>query len=242
MKYCFLLAILFAFNVMAQPNTLEIVRVADQARGGGLIGLVWEVRTHSTGGNLRDPVDQVLSVKAVNMNSVAEVLEPPSSKGTKILQVERNMWFSKPGLKKPVVISPRQRLTGQASIGDIAATNYAKHYTATYLHEEKIVDELCHVLDLKASSHQSTYDRIIYWVSVKRGLAVQAHFLSLSGKKLKSASFEYDNSISVEGRKVAFISRMLIADVLTDAKTDMLFSRVIVKPVASSEFDVSNLQ
>jgi hypothetical protein len=67
-----------------------------------------------------------LRLKAADNASLAEYLEPLRSKGSRILQVGRNMWFTKPGLRKPVAISPRQRLTGQAAIGDIAATNYTQ--------------------------------------------------------------------------------------------------------------------
>lgn len=234
---------LFAVSAhAAEPDAMEILKIADQGRGGGLPGLVWQVRAHNSGNGAEDQPDQTLRVKVANQSSVAEVLDPPQSKGAKILQIERNMWLTKPGLKKPVAISPRQRLTGQAAIGDIAATNYARDYTATYLREDNVRDEPCHVLDLKSSNRQSTYDRITYWVSVKRGIAVQAEFLSLSGKKLKSATFDYDNDITLNGRRVAFVSRMSIADALTDARTVMDYSHIKVQAVPASDFDVGNLQ
>lgn len=226
----------------AEPDAMAILKVADQGRGGGLPGLIWEVHAHNSGSMADDQPDQTLRVKVANQSSVAEVLDPPSSRGAKILQVERNMWLTKPGLKKPVAISPRQRLTGQAAIGDIAATNYAKDYTATYLRDEKVGDENCYVLDLKSTNRQSTYDRITYWVSSKRGIAVKADFLSLSGKKLKSATFDYGNRIMLAGKSVFFISRMSIADALTDAKTVMDYGHVKEQAVPSSEFDVGNLQ
>ena len=74
-----------------------------------------------------------LLIKAAGEASLVETLAPLNSKGARMLQVERNMWLTKPGLKKPVPISPRQRLSGQAAIGDIAATNYAKDYSAAFL-------------------------------------------------------------------------------------------------------------
>ncbi|MES2260425.1 MAG: outer membrane lipoprotein-sorting protein [Pseudomonadota bacterium] len=226
----------------AEPDAQQLLKNSDQARGGGLPGLVWEIASHNSGTGADEQRDQRLRIKVIDNASLAEIQEPANARGTKILQVERNMWISKAGLKKPVAISPRQRLSGQAAIGDIAGTNYARDYTAKYLREETVGDEPCHVLDLSASSRQSTYDRITYWVSVKRGVAVQAEFLSLSGKKLKSAQFEYGNSITVNGKPAAFISKMSIADALTDARTDMQFSRVKTQAVPPSEFDVGNLQ
>lgn len=236
---CFLVHAPAAF---AEPDAQALLKSADQGRGGGFAGLVWEVRTQTTGTGAEDQVDQRLRVKANATSSVAEVLEPANSKGSRMLQVDRNMWMTKPGLRKPVAISPRQRLTGQAALGDIAATNYAQDYDARYLRMEKLGDEPCHVLDLVAKSRQTTYDRIIYWVSTRTGLAVKADFLSLSGKRLKSANFEHGNRIRIKGDNLAFVSRMLIADALTDAKTVLVYSQVQVKPLASSEFDVANLK
>lgn len=228
--------------VFAEPDAHALLVSADQGRGGGFAGLVWEVRTHTTGTGAEDQVDQRLRVKAHATASVAEVLEPANSKGSRMLQVDRNMWMTKPGLRKPIAISPRQRLTGQAALGDIAATNYAQDYAPRYLRQEKLGGEMCHVLELVAKSRQTTYDRIIYWVSTRTGLAVKADFLSISGKRLKSADFEHGNRIRVNGENLAFVSRMHIADALTDAKTVLLYGQVQVKPLASSEFDVANLK
>ena len=139
----------------------------------------------------------LLLIKAADNASLAETLEPLRSKGSRMLQVERNMWLTRPGLKKPVPISPRQRLTGQAAIGDIAATNYAKDYSGTFLREEAVNGERCYLLQLAATTRQATYDKVLYWVSAERGTAVQAEFQSLSGKKLKSAQFDYGNHIEV---------------------------------------------
>lgn len=227
----------------AEPDAQAILESSDISRGGGAeTGLVWEVITSSTGANTEDLTDQKLRVKASKSASLAEVLEPTSNKGSKMLQVERNMWISKPGLKKPVSISARQRLSGQAAVGDVAATNYAKDYTPVYLREEKVGDEICHVLDLTSKNTQTTYDKITYWISASRGVAVKANFLSLSGKLMKSATFEYKNSVKVSGKVLPFISQMVIADALTDARTTLTFQRVSAKGITPSDFDVANLQ
>lgn len=110
----------------AEPNIQALLAVSDQARAGGLPGLVWDVHVTNTGSSVIDNDPSVLRLKAADNASLAEYLEPLRSKGSRILQVGRNMWFTKPGLRKPVAISPRQRLTGQAAIGDIAATNYTQ--------------------------------------------------------------------------------------------------------------------
>lgn len=224
----------------AAPDAAALLKTSDQARGGGLPGLLWEVDIVTRSG-AQPPSTMKMRLKAADHASLAETLEPVRSKGGKMLQIERNMWLSKPGLKKPVAISPRQRLSGQAAIGDLAATNYVRDYTATVLKEDSSTGEPCYVLDLKAISNKTTYDRLHYWISKVRGVAVHAEFLSLSGKRLKAAHFEYGNTIQIDGRRVPFVSRMTISDDLTDAVTVLSYSGVKVQHIPASEFSVSNL-
>lgn len=225
----------------AAPDAQAILKNSDQARGGGLPGIVWEIRLTSRDGDRADE-PQRLIVKAVDESSVAETQEPQRFKGSKLLQVDRNMWLTKPGLSKPIPISPRQRMSGQASNGDIAATNYAGDYDAVLSGEESIDDTPCYVLELSAKHKRTTYDRIRYWVSIKGETALKAEFYSLSGKLLKTARFEYGNTIEHDGKRIPFVSKMVIRDALVDAETTMAFGTVKVSPVAASEFDLGQMQ
>ncbi|MDO8925739.1 MAG: outer membrane lipoprotein-sorting protein [Sideroxyarcus sp.] len=239
------IASLFIFAVsgavMAAPDAHSILKDSDQARGGGLPGIVWEIRLQSRDGERNDEPQRIL-VKAVDDSSIAETQEPVRFKGSKILQVERNMWMTRPGLSKPIPISPRQRMSGQASNGDIAATNYAGDYDAQLGATENVDGDPCYVLDLSAKHKRATYDKIRYWVSVKRVVGIKAEFYSVSGKLLKAARFEYGNTIEHDGKRIPFISKMTIRDALIDAETVMEFGTVKVKKIAASEFDLGQMQ
>ena len=228
-------------SAIAAPDAQAIVRQADHARGGNLPGIVWDIRLVSRDDDRRGE-PQRLQVRAVDDASVAEVLEPLRSKGVKLLQVEHNMWLTRPGLSKPIPISPRQRMSGQAANGDIAATNYAADYMATLVTKESIDGEACYVLELKARHKRTTYDRIRYWVSVARMVGVKAEFYSLSGKLLKTARFSYANHIDYAGKRIPFISRMVIKDALVDAETTMEYGAVQVRKISPAEFDLGQLQ
>jgi hypothetical protein len=225
----------------AAPDAQSILKHSDQARGGGLPGIVWEITLRSRDGDRVDE-PQRLVVKAVDESSVAETQEPVRFKGSKLLQVGRNMWLTRPGLSKPIPISPRQRMSGQASNGDIAATNYAGDYDAQMDGTESVDGEPCHVLNLSAKHKRATYDKIRYWVSIKRGVAVKAEFNSVSGKLLKTARFEYDNMIDYRGRRFPFVSKMTIRDALIDAETEMAFGTVQVRKIPAYEFDLGQMQ
>lgn len=225
----------------AEPDATGILEQSDQARGGGLPGVEWEIRLRSREGERSDEPQRLL-VKAVNDASVAETIEPARFKGSRLLQVERNMWITRPGLSKPIPISPRQRMSGQASNGDIAATNYAGDYEARMAGSESLDGEPCHVLDLTAKHKRTTYDKIRYWVSTRRLVGLKAEFHSVSGKLLKTARFEYGNTIEYAGKRIPFVSRTTIRDALADAETVMDYGTVRARNIAASEFDLGQMQ
>lgn len=240
-NYLGLLFTLWCSATFAAPDAGTILEQSDRARGGGLPGIEWEIKLLSRDGAKVDEPQRLL-VKAVDEASLADTLEPARFKGSKLLQIGRNMWLTRPGLSKPIPISPRQRMSGQAANGDIAATNYAKDYEAQLTQEEAMEGEPCHVLDLKAKHNRATYDRIRYWVAVKRGVGVKAEFYSVSGKLIKTALFEYNNAIEYEGRHVPFVSKMTIRDAMMDAETTMIFGAPKVRKVSPGEFDLGQIQ
>jgi len=100
-----------------------------------------------------------------------------------------------PDTSRPVRITPLERLSGDASNGDVARTNYAADYTPTYLRTEKVGDAECHVLILAAKRKGATYQQILFWVRVQDDRPVKAEFHLTSGKLIKSATFDQYASI-----------------------------------------------
>jgi hypothetical protein len=73
-------------------------------------------------------------------------------------------------------------------------------------------------------------------------VGIKAEFYSVSGKLLKTARFEYKNSLDYEGHHIPFVSKMTIRDALIDAETVMEFGTAKVKKIAASEFDLGQMQ
>lgn len=218
----------------------DLLKASDLARGGVEEGLTWEVRLRSWENNKES--DRTFLVKAKDVDAVVEASAPAKFKGEIFLFNDRTMWFFKPSLRKPVAISARQKLSGQAANGDIASTNYARDYTATIEKDEVIDGEPTKVLLLKGKSEQVTYDRIRYWVGVKSKRALRAEFMTLQGKPFKIARFEYKNKISVKGKKMPFISRMTIEDVKDkSSRSIMLYSKPRIVSHPAAIFNINNL-
>ena len=114
----------------------------------------------------------------------------PREKGRHLLMLGDDMWIYLPDTSRPVRITPLERLSGDASNGDVARTNYAVDYSAEYLREEKLGTEKCYVLNLTAKRKGATYQRIVYWVRIEDARPVRAEFYLTSGKHIKSATFD----------------------------------------------------
>ncbi len=192
----------------AADDPVAILRRADHARGNPG-GVSFHMRIVSLENGRTSQLTVFVQARAYDF--LCEELDPPKYKGQKLLMVSGNMWFSKPGLSKPIAISQRQRLMGQAAHGDIAATNYADEYDAVVAGEDVVDGEPCTLFDLKARTKKATYDRIRYWVSKERIVGVKAEYFTVSGKLIKTARMEYANRSRSGG---PFISAIEIRDSL----------------------------
>jgi outer membrane lipoprotein-sorting protein len=114
----------------------------------------------------------------------------PRDKGRHLLMLGDDMWIYLPDTSRPIRITPLERLSGDASNGDVARTNYAVDYSPVYLRTEKQSSEQCFVLELKARRKGATYQRILYWLRVEDARPVRAEFFLTSGKHIKTATFD----------------------------------------------------
>jgi hypothetical protein len=244
--FCLVLASLFMICLMgftiqpAQAMTPEeVLKKSDEARGNAE-GIEWEIDMNSIESGREQ--QRTIKVSAHSFKSMAEFLAPSNVKGQKMLMVDRNMWFAKPGLSKAVPISPRQKLLGGAANGDIASTNYAGDYKITQASEDTVGKEPCYLFDLAAIDKKVTYDRIKYWISKERFAGVKAEFYTVSGKMFKTAIFEYNNSITINGEKRPFISKMIITNaIIKEDVTTMDFHKVTFKKIPDSMFNLNLL-
>lgn len=224
----------------ADPSPQELLQASDRARGGLKGGLVWDLEIESVEDG--DQVKRSFEIKARGDDALAVTTSPPRSKGEVLLFNDRSMWFYKPGLRKPVAISGRQKLAGQAANGDIASTHYSRDYEGRITSQEKEGNDVIFVLELKGKNHNVTYDRIRYWIAAKDKLARKAEFLSLEGEVLKSATFEYGNRIEVEGKPTPFVSKMTIVDAkMKENQSTLIYKSPKKKELEPSLFNVNNL-
>lgn len=209
-KVYFALLYCFVLQLDAANLANELLVASDLGRGGFKDGIEWTANIETNENEVKNIRD--FRIKSKNHDAYVEAIAPAKNKGEVFLFNDRLMWFYKPSLKKPVSISARQKLSGQAANGDIASTHYARDYTAVLDTTEVLNGEKHHVLMLKAKSNNLTYDQIRYWINDKTKLAIKAEFLTLQGKPFKIGYLEYKNLIEYKGKQMPFVSQLKIVD------------------------------
>ncbi|MDF1658706.1 MAG: outer membrane lipoprotein-sorting protein [Verrucomicrobiales bacterium] len=196
----------FLIPLLAAPLLAEEAALiaAEQSRG---------ISTGNTGVQWTVSVSGEKSAKFVATSQggkvFAEVIEPADALGRRYLaEAKGNMWFWKPGISRPVSVSKRQRLSGDAAIGDIASTSFVDGYKLVGKDAGEVNGEAATVYSLKANSLGDTYAMIKYWVTNDKSLGKKAEFYAKSGTLLRSSLMEYNNSAN--GRP--FLSKMMITD------------------------------
>lgn len=125
-----------------------------------------------------------------NEKSIVQVTEPASERGQNLLMRGRDLWLYVPEVSQPVRLSFSQRLTGQVSNGDIARANFSGDYEPKLLHTEVRDGVECYVLELIAAERSVTYAKALLWVRKSNNYPQRAEFYSISGRLLKTVTYE----------------------------------------------------
>lgn len=216
-----LIPLLFAFcclpfAVLAQ-TAQEIVEKSDEARN---LGQPFKMRMRLTtfvGEKQKEQTEFELLVSGRDKTLVK--FASGRDKGNYLLMAGDDMWIYILNTRKPIRITPIQRLMGEASNGDVARVSFSQDYDATLLGEEALDGSTCWKLELKEKSSGATYHRIDYWVEKGTYLPRRADFYLISGKFYKTALFEKFEKISVAER---FLTRTVLIDQLRPGRKTVL--------------------
>ncbi|MGA2571797.1 MAG: outer membrane lipoprotein-sorting protein [Terracidiphilus sp.] len=196
---CFLRWYLIAFVVgifltcvlvcrAATPDAEALLKQSDRFRNGWPSYVVRVKITDYEAG--RSDEEHLYEVSQKGTDKTYVEFLSAREKGEHLLMLGDDMWVYLPDTSRPVRITPLERLSGDASNGDVARTNYAADYSPAYVRTEKAGAVQCYVLELTAKRKGATYQRILYWVRVEDARPVKAEFYLTSGKHIKSATFD----------------------------------------------------
>lgn len=151
-------------------------------------------------------------------NAIVKTLEPQTERGRTLLMRGSDFWAFFPEVAKPIRISLQEKLTGDVSNGDIARTNFSVDYAATLLRHETIDAKEYYVLELNSKNDTSTYGKVILWAQTGNFWPLKAEFYALSGRFLKSCSYENYKIIADRERP----SRLVLRDAVMQGQYSTL--------------------
>jgi len=215
----------------AAPNADAILKHADAFRNGWP-SYVLHVRITNFEGEKSDEV-KLYEVSQKGTEKTYVEFMSPREKGQHLLMLGDDMWVYLPDTSRPIRITPLERLSGDASNGDIARTNYAADYTPVFVRAEKVGAEECNVLELTAKRKGATYQRILFWVRVEDARPVKAEFYLTSGKHVKSATFDEYASI---GGKMQLRRMTLYDEIRHDSHSVLEYSGIAPRELADKLF------
>ncbi|MCB1916029.1 MAG: outer membrane lipoprotein-sorting protein [Rhodocyclaceae bacterium] len=166
-------------------------------------------------------------------DSVVLTMEPASERGQAMLMKGRDLWVFLPRVSQPVRLSLSQRLTGQVANGDLARANFSGDYEASLTGIESIGERQAEVLELKAKGRGVTYARVKLWVDAELGRPMKAEFYSLSGRLLKTCSYEDYREIAGEVRP----TRLVMTDALKQGQVSVLtYEEMLLREIPARLF------
>ncbi len=106
--------------------------------------------------------------------------------GQKMLMLGDNYWLLMPKSRRPIRITPMQKLLGEASVGDISTLTWSEDYQATLVAQSAQTNQL----RLESVTQGASYERIDLWLDAKTDFPMKADLYLRSGKLAKQAIFE----------------------------------------------------
>ncbi len=154
-------------------------------------------------------------------------------KGRAVLLKGDQMWLLLPGTKRPLKVTPQQRLMGPAAGGDVARTRFREDYTVETLAEESLDGRASWRLELAARRPALSARKVILWVAKEGTLPLKAEFRLASGKVQRTALF----GAPVESHGQPVLSKMVIEEP-SGGRAELLFGNWGKGGVDASAFEL----
>jgi outer membrane lipoprotein-sorting protein len=194
----------------------DILRLSDRSRNGWDAYVVRTTIQNFEDNKLKE--EGVFDVSMKGMDKTLIKFLNANVKGQYLLMIDDDMWIYMPNTRKPIRITPLQRLMGNASNGDVARTRYAQDYAATFKREENLDGVPCYVLELNAQREAATYKKIDYWITKETLRPQKAEMYLISGKHYKTIHFDmYEET---QGRTL--VTKLTITDRLREGRTTIM--------------------
>ena len=165
------------------------------------------------------------------------LFDHPSEKNQKVLMVDDDFWIILPNSRRPVRITPMQKLLGEASTGDIARMTWSGDYHGKVAGETTVDGAPCLILDLEASRSGVSYQRIKLYIERDKHYPIKGELYVASGKLAKVADYQMGE---MEG--VPIVTTMVLTDrINTNMRTEVRYREIKERDIPDRYFNAAYL-
>ncbi|MEL7290486.1 MAG: outer membrane lipoprotein-sorting protein [Pseudomonadota bacterium] len=206
-------------TIVAAQDVTTMVKNADQFRLNSKSAKVVSLVSLFENGQL-DKTRQYNVYTRENRESLV-IFKSPVEAGQKMLMLGDNYWLVMPKSRRPIRITPMQKLLGEASVGDISTLTWSEDYQASWVSNETIESDLQAVkanrLRLSANTSGASYEAIDLWLDAKDDFPIKADLYLRSGKLAKQAWFTRGEREGQTG-----VTQMTLLDQIQPAKKTVI--------------------
>lgn len=213
-KLIFIIVILFAGALIAQPSADEIIKKVD---ANTVTNSQIAVSKMIIKGRRGSRTVEAKTWQRGSDDSFTEYLAPAREKGTKMLKLGDQLWTYSPSTDRTILISGhmlRQSVMGSdLSYEDMMEDPLLQNmYNAKVIGEDKILDRPVWIIELTSKKEDISYDSRKAWVDKERFIILKEELYAKSGKLLKTIDIHEIKKF--DGRWVA--TSLTYKDVLKD--------------------------
>lgn len=145
------------------------------------------------------------------------LFKSPREAGKKVLMVDDRYWLLMPTSRRPIRITPMQKLIGEASSGDISSLTWSEDYQGVIASEGEFEGRRTIILKLTAKVKSASYQAITLAVDKLTYQPLHAYLYLTSGKLAKEAIYKLGDP-AVNPR----ISQLILLDRITSKKRTVI--------------------
>ncbi len=139
--------------------------------------------------------------------------------GQKVLMLDDAFWMLMPGTRRPIRITPMQKLLGEASTGDVTTLTWSEDYNGKLInaaYKGEYCKVACKQLELTSARKGTSYQRIELWLD-NDDVPLYARLFLKSGRLAKEASYSLG---SLEG-EMRITAMTLFDSINTSKRTEI---------------------
>jgi hypothetical protein len=160
--------------------------------------------------------------------------------GQKVLMLDDAFWMLMPGTRRPIRITPMQKLLGEASTGDVTTLTWSEDYRGKLVDSDyhgEFCAVACRQLELTSARKGTSYQRIELWLD-RNDVPLYARLYLKSGRLAKEARYTLG---TLEGKRR--ITAMTLYDSInTSKRTEIVYRSMAAASIPDKYYNPVFLQ